>query len=101
MSATGLEITSQRPLIDGQSFGFVTTRFLEDKFLKPSAEKRKEEKQEKGWKGGWKEGWVEGWKEGRQEGRQEERRKWAAWNQRREEAARKGEPFDEPPPATE
>ena len=41
--------------------------------------------------------------EGREEGRAEERARshaeWSAWNRRREEAARRGERFDEPPPS--
>ena len=57
------------------------------------------------------EGRAEGRSEGRSEGRAEGRSegeaigvgqmhaKWSAWNQRRLEAERNGEPFDEPPPA--
>ena len=49
------------------------------------------------------EGHAEGRAEGREEGRAEERSKsyaeWSAWNRRREEAARRGERFDEPPPS--
>ena len=59
----------------------VTARYLSDKFLKPLIEKRREE--------------------GRKAGREEEKRKWAAWNQRREEAESKGQPFDEPPPGSD
>ena len=36
--------------------------------------------------------------EGRAAGIAERDRQWAAWNQRRAEAAAKGEPFHEPPP---
>ncbi len=35
-----------------------------------------------------------------QEGRTQERKLWEDWNRRREEAAAKGESFDEPPPST-
>ena len=44
------------------------------------------------------EGREEGLKEGRQEGRQENEALWLAWNQRRDEAEKRGEAFDEPPP---
>ena len=63
----------------------VTYRYLSDKFLKPLHERLRQE----------------GRQEGRKEGREEERRKWAAWNQRREEAETKGETFNEPPPSSE
>ena len=36
--------------------------------------------------------------EGREEGRQENEVLWLTWNQRREEAEKRGEAFDEPPP---
>ncbi len=36
----------------------------------------------------------------REEGQQEANSKWIAWNARREEAERLGQPFNEPPPAT-
>ena len=32
-------------------------------------------------------------------GRSESDAKWRAWNERREKAAARGEPFDEPPPS--
>ena len=56
----------------------VTARYLTDKFLKPLHERLR-----------------------REEGRNEEQRMWAAWNLRQEEAERKGQPFDEPPPGSE
>ena len=76
----------------------VTARYLGDKFLKPLIEKRREEGRKVGREEGRKVGREEGREVGQEEGREEERRRWAAWNQRREEAAREGEPFDEPPP---
>ena len=90
----------------------VTYRYLSDKFLKPRPEKpqepqdgsrelRRNENWTEDWRSGWKNGWTEGWKEGWKESREEERRMWAAWNQRRLEAERNGEPFDEPPPGSE
>ena len=36
--------------------------------------------------------------EGKAEGADQMYAKWSVWNARRIEAARKGEPFDEPPP---
>jgi hypothetical protein len=38
-------------------------------------------------------------KRAREEAREERDQKWIAWNARREEADRLGQPFDEPPPA--
>ena len=53
------------------------------------------------------EGYAEGYSEGRAEAYAEERAKaraeshavWSQWNRRREEAARRGERFDESPPS--
>ena len=45
---------------------------------------------------------AEGREEGRAEGREaleEAYAKWSDWNRRREEAERRGERFDEPPPS--
>ena len=47
---------------------------------------------------GRREGLKEGLKEGRQEGRSEVQSQWESWNQRRQEAEKRGEPFNEPPP---
>ena len=44
------------------------------------------------------EGKAEGIIEGKVEGKAEERELWIAWNDRRLEAERKGEVFNEPPP---
>ena len=44
------------------------------------------------------EGRAEGRAEGREEAFAEADRGWEAWNQRRIEAAERGEPFTEPPP---
>lgn len=43
----------------------------------------------------------EGRAEGREAGRVEERRRWVAWNERRQQALDEGRPFDEPPPSTQ
>ena len=45
------------------------------------------------------EGRVEGRAEGRAEARVELQSEWTDWNRRREEAERRGERFDEPPPS--
>ena len=58
----------------------VTYRYLERKFLKPLEEKLRAE--------------------ARAEGRALAQREWEGWNSRREEAAAKGEPFNEPPPGS-
>ena len=42
---------------------------------------------------------AEGHAEGRAEGREEIYAEWVEWNRRREEAARRGERFDESPPS--
>ena len=44
------------------------------------------------------EGHTKGHAEGHAEGQAETNRAWAAWNQRREAAAERNEPFNEPPP---
>ena len=44
---------------------------------------------------------MEGWEEGIEEGVEEERARWRAWNERRDKAAARGEPFDEPPPGSD
>ena len=42
---------------------------------------------------------AEGHEEGRAEGREEIYAEWTEWNRRREEAERRGERFDKPPPS--
>lgn len=42
---------------------------------------------------------VEGLAEGRAEARAETDREWEGWNERREAAAARDEPFSEPPPS--
>ena len=46
------------------------------------------------------EGKAEGIAEGKAEGIVERDREWTAWNERRLDAAAKGQPFDEPPPSS-
>ena len=45
------------------------------------------------------EGIAKGISAGRAEGRAELQSEWTDWNRRREEAERRGERFDEPPPS--
>ena len=45
-------------------------------------------------------GIAEGKAEGKTEGIVERDREWTAWNERRLQAAAKGQPFDEPPPSS-
>ena len=45
-------------------------------------------------------GITEGKAEGKTEGIVERDREWTAWNERRKDAAAKGQPFDEPPPSS-
>ena len=40
----------------------------------------------------------ERYNKGREEGREEERRAWLEWNERREQAVKDGQEFNEPPP---
>ena len=58
----------------------VTYRYLSDRFLKPLHERLRAE--------------------GLEQGREDERRRWVAWNERRVEAEKNGQPFDEPPPSS-
>ena len=46
------------------------------------------------------EGKAQGKAEGKTEGIAERDREWTAWNERRLDAAAKGQPFEEPPPST-
>ena len=60
----------------------VLANYLRQNLLEPLKERQKEE----------------GRVEGREEGQDESDARWLAWNERREAAAAKDEPFDEPPP---
>ena len=62
-------------------------------------EKARAEGIAKGISAGRAEGHAEGISEGRAEGRFELQSEWTDWNRRREEAERRGERFDEPPPS--
>ena len=60
----------------------VFANYLRQNLLEPLKERQREEGRE----------------EGREMGREESDAKWLDWNERREAAEAKGEPFDEPPP---
>ena len=89
----------------------VLANYLRQNLLEPLKERQRRE----GWEEGRRlgiaigraEGFPIGYAEGREEGlatgialgRSESDAKWRAWNERRERAAARGEPFDEPPPS--
>ena len=73
----------------------VLANYLRQNLLEPLKERQREEGREEGLM----EGRAEGREEGRAEARVESYAEWRAWNERRERAAARGEPFDEPPPS--
>ena len=72
----------------------VLANYLRQNLLEPLKERQRRE----GWKEGWKQGFPIGYAKGIALGRSESDAEWRAWNERREKAAARGEPFDEPPP---
>ena len=64
----------------------VLANYLRQNLLEPLKERQRREGRE------------EGRKEGRVEICSESDARWRAWNDRREKAESRGEPFDEPPP---
>ena len=92
----------------------VTYRWLSNKILKPQEERirakaQKEVQEEAKARGlaqgiaqglaqGLEQGLEQGIAQGQKEGREQVQHRWEDWFRRREEAERKGEPFDEPPP---
>ena len=82
-------ITAAIILVAIQKGGRVVLTFMDER--RKRIEKAREE--------GIAEGIAKGISEGRVEGRVEVQSKWTDWNRRREEAARRGERFDEPPPS--
>ena len=84
----------------------VLANYLRQNLLEPLKERQRREGLETGIVLGREEGLEEGIalgreegrEEGKEEGRSESNAKWRAWNERREKAAARGEPFDEPPP---
>ena len=73
----------------------VLANYLRQNLLEPLKERQRRE----GWEEGRKLGFPIGYEEGIAIGRSESDAKWRAWNERREKAAARGEPFDEPPPS--
>ena len=73
----------------------VAARYIEERYLNPLRAKRiKREEEAK------KEICEEGLEKGREQGSAEASARWGAWNERRLAAEAKGEPFNEPTPAT-
>ena len=68
----------------------VLANYLRQNLLEPLKERQRRE--------GLETGIALGREEGREEGRSESDARWRAWNDRREKAEARGEPFDEPPP---
>ena len=80
---------------EGGRLAMVAARYIEERYLNPLREKRikrEEEAMEKSRK--------EGSEQGREQGSADANAIWEAWNERRLAAEAKGEPFDEPTPAT-
>ena len=76
---------------EGGRLAMVAARYIEERYLNPLREKRiKREEEAK----------KEIREEGRKQGSAEAHARWETWNERRLAAKAKGEPFDEPTPAT-
>ena len=76
----------------------VLANYLRQNLLEPLKERQRREGVEEGLEAGIALGRAEGREAGREEVRSESDARWRAWNERREKAAARGEPFDEPPP---
>ena len=84
----------------------ILAEHLRRTLLEPLKERQCQEGVKMGREEGVKMGREEGIETGREMGREEgvkmgiekERAEWRAWNERREKAESRGEPFDEPPP---
>ena len=76
----------------------VTYRWLSNKILKPQEERIRAKAQKEVQEEAKAQGHAQGLAQGQKEGREQMQRMWEDWFRRREEAERKGDPFDEPPP---
>ena len=76
---------------EGGRLTMVAARYIEERYLNPLREKRIKREQEAMRK-------IR--EEGYKQGSAEANARWEAWNERRLAAEAKGEPFDEPTPAT-
>ena len=76
---------------EGGRLAMVAARYIEERYLNPLRAKRIKREQEAMRK-------IR--EEGRKQGSAEAHARWEAWNERRLAAEAKGEPFDEPTPAT-
>ena len=77
----------------------VLANYLRQNLLEPLKERQRREGREEGREEGRVEGMATGMATGIGLGRSESDAEWRAWNERREKAAARGEPFDEPPPS--
>jgi hypothetical protein len=85
--------------LDGTGGGIlVTYRWLSNKILKPQEERIRAKAQKKVQEEAEAQGLAQGLAQGQKEGREQMQRMWEDWFCRREEAEKKEEPFDEPPP---
>ena len=80
---------------EGGRLAMVAARYIEERYLNPLRAKRIKREQE-----AMRKIREEGYEEGYKQGSAEANARWEAWNERRLAAEAKGEPFDEPTPAT-
>ena len=89
-------------IIEGPKTVMVLADYITKKWLNPLKEQLREEGREQGREQGREEGREQGRQQGREEGREQAAAKinaqWRDWIERRDAAATRGEPFDEPPP---
>ena len=80
---------------EGGRLAMVAARYIQERYLNPLRAKRikREEEAKKKIR-------EEGLEKGREQGSAEASARWGAWNERRLAAEAKGEPFNEPTPAT-
>ena len=84
--------------LSGGAF-MVTARYLTDKFLDPWREKVKAEVEAESKAEGIEMGKAQGIEMGKVEGLAQKQREWEIWLRDKEDAAERGEPFDDPPPS--
>ena len=77
----------------------VAARYIEERYLNPLRAKRIK-REEEAMRKIREEGSEQGREQGRKQGSAEAHARWETWNERRLAAEAKGEPFDEPTPAT-
>ena len=80
---------------EGGRLAMVAARYIEERYLNPLRAKRIKREEE-----AMRKIREEGREEGRKQGSAEAHARWETWNERRLAAEAKGEPFNEPTPAT-